>query len=62
MSTTTTITVKLKKSRIGCTPTQKKILDALGLGQRKKVKTFIANPSIQGMINKVSHMVEVIIS
>ena len=34
------ITIKLAKSRIGCTPNQKKTLDALGLRRREMVKTF----------------------
>ena len=29
------ITIKLAKSRIGCTPNQKKTLDALGLRRRE---------------------------
>ena len=45
------ITIKLAKSRIGCTPNQKKTLDALGLRRREMVKTF------RGMIAKVSHLV-----
>ena len=36
------ITIKLAKSRIGCTPNQKKTLD---------------NPAVRGMIAKVSHLV-----
>ena len=38
------ITIKLAKSRIGCTPNQKKTLDALGLRRREMVKTFPDNP------------------
>lgn len=51
------ITVKLIKSRIGSTPAQKKVLDALGMHRRETVKTFPDNPSVRGMIAKVSHMV-----
>lgn len=50
------ITIKLAKSRIGCTPNQKKTLDALGL-RREMVKTFPDNPAVRGMIAKVSHLV-----
>ena len=51
------ITIKLAKSRIGCTPNQKKTLDALGLRRREMVKTFPDNPAVRGMITKVSHLV-----
>ena len=51
------ITIKLAKSRIGCTPNQKKILDALGMRRREMVKTFPDNPAVHGMIAKVSHLV-----
>ena len=50
------ITIKLAKSRIGCTPNQKKTL-ALGLRRREMVKTFPDNPAVRGMIAKVSHLV-----
>ena len=54
------VTVKLMKSRIGCNPAQKKILDAMGLRRREMVKTFPDNPAVRGMIAKVCHLVEVI--
>lgn len=51
------LTVKLIRSRIGCTPKQKKILDALGLRRREMIKTFPDNPAVRGMIAKVCHLV-----
>ncbi len=51
------ITVKMAKSRIGCNPAQKKILDALGLRRREMVKTFPDNAAVRGMLAKVSHLV-----
>ncbi|MBO4311942.1 MAG: 50S ribosomal protein L30 [Desulfovibrionaceae bacterium] len=51
------ITVKVVKSRIGCTPAQKRILDALGLRRREMVKTLPDNAAVRGMIAKVSHLV-----
>lgn len=53
------ITLKLIKSRIGCNPRQKRVLDALGMHKRETVKTFPDNSAIRGMIAKVSHLVEV---
>lgn len=51
--------VKLIRSRISCTPMQRKVLDALGLRRREMVKTFLDNASTHGMISKVLHLVEV---
>ncbi len=51
------LTVKVIKSRIGCNPHQKRILNALGLHHREQVKTFPDNPAVRGMIAKVSHLV-----
>ena len=47
------ITIKVVKSRIGCTPLQKKVL----LRLREMIKTFPDNPAVRGMIAKVSHLV-----
>lgn len=54
------IKVKLIKSRIGMTPAQKKVLDAMGLRRREMVKTLKDNAATRGMIASVSHLVEVI--
>ncbi|MBP3730834.1 MAG: 50S ribosomal protein L30 [Mailhella sp.] len=54
------IKVKLIKSRIGTTPAQKKVLDAMGLRRREMVKSLKDNPATRGMIASVTHLVEVI--
>ena len=54
------IKVKLIKSRIGTTPAQKKVLDAMGLRRREMVKIHKDNAAIRGMIASVQHLVEVI--
>ena len=54
------IKVKLVRSRIGATPAQRKLLDALGLKRREKVRTFKDAPAIRGIIAKVPHMVAVV--
>ena len=51
------IKVKLIRSRIGTTPAQKKVLDAMGLVRREQVKTLKDNAAVRGMIAKVSHLV-----
>jgi len=53
------IKVKLVRSRIACKPKQKQNLDALGLRRCGKEKTFEDSPAIRGMLEKVSHLVEV---
>ena len=54
------IKVELIKSRIGTTPAQKKVLDAMGLRRREMVRTLKDNAATRGMIASVSHLVEVI--
>ena len=54
------IKVKLIKSRIGTTPAQKKVLDAMGLRRREMVKTLKDNAATRGMIASVSQLDEVI--
>ena len=54
-----TITVKLKKSLICCSP--KQVANVKGLGLRKigSVKTLENTPAVRGMIKKVIHMLEI---
>ncbi|MDD4730357.1 MAG: 50S ribosomal protein L30 [Desulfovibrio sp.] len=54
------VTVKLVKSKIGCTPKQRATLAALGLRKIRQEKSFDDSPVVQGMINKVKHLVEVV--
>lgn len=55
-----TVTVKQIKSPIGRKPGQKGTLVGLGLNKLHKVRTLEDTPSVRGMINKVSHLVQVI--
>ena len=54
------IKVKLVRSKIGCNPKQRQVLEALGLRRMHMVKSFKDNAAIRGMIFKVQHMVEVV--
>lgn len=47
------------KSKIGQTERQKKTLQALGLRKMHQSIVVEANPQIQGMIEKVRHLLEV---
>ncbi|KXZ38999.1 large subunit ribosomal protein L30 [Alkalithermobacter thermoalcaliphilus JW-YL-7 = DSM 7308] len=55
-----TLKIKLKRSVIGTNPKQRKTIQALGLRKREQVVEKPDNPQIRGMIEKVSHLVEVI--
>lgn len=53
------IQIKLVRSVIGTNPNQRKNIEALGLKKREAVIVKEDNAQIRGMINKVSHLVEV---
>ena len=55
-----TITVKQIGSPIRKPSDQRATLVGLGLNKMHKVRTLKDTPSIRGMINKVSHLVEII--
>lgn len=54
------ISVKLIRSRIGCSERQLANLNGLGLKTRLQVRELEDTPAIRGMISKVSHLVEII--
>ncbi len=54
------IKIKQVKSRIGAPLDQKRTLQALGLRKISQVVEVEDTPSIQGMILKVHHLVEVV--
>lgn len=51
--------IKLIKSLIGRPEKQRKVVRALGLRKRGSVVKHDENPAVEGMIEKVSHMLEV---
>lgn len=55
-----TIKIRQTKSRIGAPIDQRRTLDALGLRKLNRTVEVEDNPSVRGMINKVSHLVTVI--
>lgn len=54
------MTIRWKKSAIGRTENQKKIIKALGFRRLNQTLTLLDRPEIRGMVNRVSHLVEVI--
>ncbi len=57
--TTKAIKITLKKGMIGRTETQKKIVKALGLRKFGSSVVHHSSPTINGMLDKVAHLVEV---
>ena len=53
------LTVRLLRSRIGCSPKQRKTLDALGLKRIRQEKSLPDNGAVRGMLERVKHLVEV---
>jgi large subunit ribosomal protein L30 len=53
------IKVKLTRSLIGATERQKKVVQALGLSKMNQVVEHSDSAIINGMVNKISHMVSV---
>ena len=54
------IYVKQIRSPIRRPDVQRKILKGLGLNKMNKISELIDTPSIRGMINKITHLVQVI--
>jgi large subunit ribosomal protein L30 len=59
MAAAKTLRVKQVKSQIGRPKDQDLTLRALGLGRIGKSHELADNESVRGMINKVSHLVQV---
>ena len=53
------IKITLTKSPIGATPSQKKIVEALGLGKMHKTVELNDTPATRGAVKKISHLVTV---
>ena len=47
------------KSPIGRKSNQREILISLGLNKINRERTLESNPAIQGMVNKVKHLIKV---
>ena len=54
-----TITVRLKKSTIGCTEKQKANVRGRGLRKTGTRRTLENTPAVRGMIKKVIHLLEI---
>lgn len=54
------IKIQQVRSRIGRPKDQKRTLDALGLRKMNQVVEHNLTPQIQGMINKIKHLIKII--
>ena len=54
------IKIKLVKSLIGSSERQRAVVRGLGLTKKDQVVEHAASATIMGMVNKVSHLLEVI--
>ena len=59
-SKTNTVKIKLVRSLIGSSEAQRKVVAALGLSKKDQVVEHSKSATIMGMVNKVSHLLEVI--
>lgn len=54
-----TFEIKLKRSTIGCSPTQIRTAHALGLRKINQVVTKTDTPANRGQLYKIQHLVEI---
>ena len=54
------IKIQQTRSRIGRPKDQKRTLDALGLKKMNQVVEHNLTPQIQGMLNKINHLIKII--
>ena len=54
------IKIKQVKSTIGASESQIKVVRALGLKKKDQVVEHLASATILGMVNKVSHLVQIV--
>lgn len=55
-----TITIRYKRSTIGCPKDQIDTVRGLGLRRIREERTLENTPAVRGMIKKVIHLVEVV--
>ncbi|MDY6309987.1 MAG: 50S ribosomal protein L30 [Cyanobacteriota bacterium] len=54
------IKIKLVKSLIGSNEKQRRVVKGLGLSKKDQVVEHASTPTILGMVNKISHLVEIV--
>jgi large subunit ribosomal protein L30 len=54
------IRIRLKKSLIGSSESQRRVATGLGLRKINQVVEHFNSPTILGMVNKIPHLVEIV--
>ena len=54
------IQIKLVRSLIGSSEAQRRVVKSLGLTKKDQVVEHASTPTIMGMVNKVSHLLEIV--
>lgn len=54
------ITIRLKKSLIGSSESQRKVAKSLGLSRINQTVEHFNSATILGMVNKIPHLVEIV--
>lgn len=54
------IKIRLKKSLIGSSVSQRRVATGLGLSKINQIVTHYNSPTILGMVNKISHLLEIV--
>ncbi|MDR1168194.1 MAG: 50S ribosomal protein L30 [Heliobacteriaceae bacterium] len=54
------VKIKLVRSLIGSSESQRKIVKGLGLTKKDRIVEHYNSPTIMGMVNKVSHLVQIV--
>lgn len=57
---TNSIKIKLVRSLIGTPEAQRRVVRGLGLTKKDQVVEHFESATIMGMVNKVSHLVEIV--
>lgn len=60
MADTKQIKIKLVRSLIGSSESQRKVAKALGFTKKDQIVEHYNSATIMGMVNKISHLVEVV--
>lgn len=54
------IKIRLKKSLIGSSEAQRRVATSLGLSKINQVVEHFNSPTIMGMVNKITHLLEIV--
>jgi len=53
------VVIKQVRSDVGCAPTVRRTIKAVGLGRIGKSREIVSNEAVMGMLRRVSHLIEI---